>query len=86
VLPKWLLLTAAVSVFNSVQNLVTDNLTRQVYSRQPDLGECTPCAQRPAQTARTVNGLSSRTFAVWTLLAGIVRYHVAYHITEPAYV
>jgi hypothetical protein len=32
-----------------------------------------------------VTGLSARTFAVWTLLAGVIRFHAAYDIHNPTY-
>lgn len=34
----------------------------------------------------TVTGLSSRTFAVWSLLSGIVRIYAAYDVHNPMYV
>src|SRR5204863_2466843 len=33
-----------------------------------------------------VTGISSRTFAIWTLLSGIIRLYAAYDVYNPTYV
>lgn len=38
-LPKWLLFTSALGIFNSIQNLCTDKLTKRVYAGKPSEGE-----------------------------------------------
>jgi hypothetical protein len=40
-LPKWLLFTSALGIFNSVQNFFTDKLTKQVYANKPNEGTLT---------------------------------------------
>ncbi|KDQ15956.1 hypothetical protein BOTBODRAFT_107885, partial [Botryobasidium botryosum FD-172 SS1] len=65
-LPRWQLLVSSLAVFNTVQNLVTLSLTKRVYNGAP----------------HQVTPLQSRTFAVWTFTAAIVRLYCAYHITE----
>ncbi|TDL25542.1 Erg28-like protein, partial [Rickenella mellea] len=65
-LPKWQLLVAAMAFFNSAQNFWTLKLTRRVYNNAP----------------AEVSALQARTFAVWTLTAGIVRLYCAYHVNE----
>jgi len=67
-LPKWLLLVSALAVFNTIQNLVTLSLTKQVYSAKPD----------------EVTELSSRTFAVWSFTSAVVRFYCAYNISNKA--
>lgn len=34
-LPKWLLFTSALGIFNSIQNFCTDKLTKRVYANKP---------------------------------------------------
>ncbi|KAJ3487163.1 hypothetical protein NLI96_g3742 [Meripilus lineatus] len=69
-LPKWQLFVSVVALFNTVQNFATLKFTRRVYSGKPH--EVTP--------------LQARTFAVWTLLASVVRFYAAYHISvKPIY-
>ncbi|KAF3937944.1 hypothetical protein ABW19_dt0201555 [Dactylella cylindrospora] len=67
-LPKFLLFVSVVSVFNSAQTYSTLKFTKRVYSGKPF----------------EVNGLSSRTFGTWTLLAALVRFYAAYNISDPA--
>lgn len=38
-LPKWLLFTSALGIFNSVQNFCTDSLTKRVYANKPHEGK-----------------------------------------------
>lgn len=38
-LPKWLLFTSALGIFNSVQNFCTDTLTKRVYANKPEDGK-----------------------------------------------
>jgi hypothetical protein len=38
-LPRWLLFTSALGIFNSVQNFFTDKLTKQVYANKPNEGK-----------------------------------------------
>jgi len=64
-LPKWQLVVAVTAVFNSVQNFITLSLTRRIYGHVPP---------------HLVTPLQARTFAVWTLLSGIVRAYAAYNI------
>jgi hypothetical protein len=40
-LPRWLLFTSALGIFNSVQNYFTSKLTKQVYANKADEGEAT---------------------------------------------
>ena len=42
--------------------------------------------RRPALFTDPVTGLSARTFAVWTVLSGIIRLWAAYDIYNPVYV
>ena len=37
-LPKWLLFTSALGIFNSIQNFCTDTLTKRVYANKPHEG------------------------------------------------
>lgn len=37
-LPKWLLFTSALGIFNSIQNFCTDTLTKRVYANKPEEG------------------------------------------------
>ncbi|KAF3916595.1 hypothetical protein ABW20_dc0103336 [Dactylellina cionopaga] len=67
-LPKFLLFVSVVSVANSFQCYATLKFTKRVYSGKPF----------------EVNGLSSRTFGTWTLLASLVRFYAAYNISNPA--
>ncbi|KAI9865168.1 MAG: ergosterol biosynthesis protein [Trichoglossum hirsutum] len=66
-LPPWLLLISAVSLFNSAQNYTTTSLTKRIYAEQPK--QTTP--------------LSARTFGTWTALSSVIRLYAAYHITNP---
>lgn len=38
-LPKWLLFTSALGIFNTVQNFCTDSLTKRVYAGKPEQGK-----------------------------------------------
>ncbi|EPS36939.1 hypothetical protein H072_9538 [Dactylellina haptotyla CBS 200.50] len=67
-LPKFLLFVSVVSVANSMQCYATLKFTKRVYSGKPF----------------EVNGLSSRTFGTWTLLAALVRFYAAYNISNGA--
>jgi len=66
-LPRWLLFTSFLGLFNTVQNFVTLTLTQRVYANCP----------------HQVTPLQSRTFAVWTVTSGMVRAYCAYNITDP---
>ncbi|KAL4870029.1 hypothetical protein BDV12DRAFT_166911 [Aspergillus spectabilis] len=71
-LPKWLVLVSVVSVANSGQAYFSEAYTAQLYNgRLPD--------GRPHSNAH-----SSRVFATWTFLSGVVRFYAAYNITTPA--
>ncbi|KAI9323241.1 Erg28 like protein-domain-containing protein [Dichotomocladium elegans] len=63
-LPKWFLFTSALGIFNTIQNLMTDKLTKRVYANKPN--EVTP--------------LSSRFFATWTWSVSMIRIYVAFHL------
>ncbi|KAL1931969.1 hypothetical protein VTP01DRAFT_9025, partial [Rhizomucor pusillus] len=63
-LPKWLLFTSALGIFNSIQNFCTDKLTKRVYANKPV--EVTP--------------LSARFFATWTWSVSMVRIYAAFHL------
>jgi len=70
-LPKWLLVLSAMSVFNTIQTHRSLQLAEQIYTAPPK-------SSKPEVTP-----LSSRTFGTWTLLSAIVRFYAAYHINEP---
>lgn len=38
-LPKWLLFTSALGIFNSIQNFCTSSLTKRVYANKPEEGK-----------------------------------------------
>lgn len=40
-LPYWLAFVAVVSVYNTIQAFVSPTLTKRLYSRKPEEGECT---------------------------------------------
>ncbi|CEG73769.1 hypothetical protein RMATCC62417_09085 [Rhizopus microsporus] len=63
-LPKWLLFTSALGIFNSIQNFCTDTLTKRVYANKPH--EVTP--------------LSGRLFATWTWSVSMIRIYAAFHL------
>ncbi|CAM0141524.1 ergosterol biosynthesis protein [Umbelopsis sp. WA50703] len=65
-LPRWLLFTSALGIFNSVQNFFTDKLTKQVYANKPN--EVTP--------------LSGRLFATWTWSVSMIRIYAAFHLNN----
>ncbi|OZJ05361.1 hypothetical protein BZG36_01534 [Bifiguratus adelaidae] len=65
-LPKWLLFVASLGIFNSVQNFVTDALSKRVYAAKP--AEVTP--------------LAGRMFATWTMSVSMIRIYAAFHINE----
>ncbi|KAF8525851.1 Erg28-like protein [Hysterangium stoloniferum] len=65
-LPKWQLFVSGMAFLNSAQNLYTLSLTRRIYTQAP----------------QEVTGLQSRTFAIWTFTAAIIRIYCAYHINE----
>ncbi|KAJ2717186.1 ergosterol biosynthesis protein [Coemansia spiralis] len=64
-LPKFILLSAAFSVFNTVQCMLAPlGMTRRVYSRQP----------------QQVTPLTSHVFAAWTALSAVLRYQCAFNM------
>ncbi|ORZ11997.1 Erg28 like protein-domain-containing protein [Absidia repens] len=63
-LPKWLLFTSALGIFNSIQNFCTMSLTKRVYSGHPE--QVTP--------------LSARLFATWTWSVSMIRIYAAFHL------
>ncbi|KAF1804447.1 Erg28 like protein-domain-containing protein [Mucor lusitanicus] len=63
-LPKWLLFTSALGIFNSIQNFCTSSLTKRVYANKPE--EVTP--------------LSGRLFATWTWSVSMIRIYAAFHL------
>ncbi|KAJ2888380.1 ergosterol biosynthesis protein [Coemansia aciculifera] len=66
-LPKFIWLSAAFSVFNTVQCLVAPlGMTRKIYSQQPD--QVTP--------------LTSHVFAAWTALSAVLRYKCAFNMSN----
>ncbi|GMM52507.1 Erg28 protein [Starmerella bacillaris] len=68
-LPKWMLLISAVSIFNSIQCYLGDlSLSRRVYNNKPN--EVTP--------------LSNRTFGTWTAAVAVIRFYAAYNLSNPA--
>ncbi|CAG8457805.1 5830_t:CDS:2 [Ambispora gerdemannii] len=67
-LPKWMLLVAIIAVANTIQNLITLELTKRVYNARPE----------------EVTSLSSRTFAIWTFTSGVVRFYAAYNLNNKA--
>jgi hypothetical protein len=81
-LPTWQLFLAATSIFNTVQNFVTLNLTQRIYGNQPNEGTHAGTCRTLTDHHPTVTPLHARTFAVWTLTAAVVRGYAAYHIEE----
>ncbi|KAI7826688.1 hypothetical protein BX661DRAFT_183272 [Kickxella alabastrina] len=64
-LAKFIWLSAAFSVFNTVQCLLAPlGMTRRIYSRQPE--QVTP--------------LTSHVFAAWTALSAVLRYQCAFNM------
>ncbi|KAG0179365.1 ergosterol biosynthesis protein [Apophysomyces sp. BC1021] len=63
-LPKWLLFTSALGIFNTIQNFCTSSLTKRVYANKP----------------QEVTGLSSRLFATWTWSVSMIRIYAAFHL------
>ncbi|KAI9031928.1 Erg28 like protein-domain-containing protein [Phycomyces nitens] len=63
-LPKWLLFTSALGIFNSIQNYCTDSLTKRVYSGTPEL----------------VTPMTGRMFATWTWSVSMIRIYAAFHL------
>ncbi|KAJ1856976.1 ergosterol biosynthesis protein [Coemansia sp. RSA 638] len=64
-LPKFIWLSAAFSVFNTVQCMLQPlGMTRRIYSQQP----------------QQVTPLSSHLFAAWTALSAILRYKCAFNM------
>ncbi|RSH86256.1 ergosterol biosynthesis protein [Apiotrichum porosum] len=66
-LPYWLLITSAASVYNVAQNYVTLKQSKEVYGGKPDL----------------MNPLAGRLFGAWTAMAAVVRALAAYDISNP---
>ncbi|PLW20690.1 hypothetical protein PCANC_06379 [Puccinia coronata f. sp. avenae] len=66
-LPKWMMLVAAISILNGLQNYISLAGARKVYNRRSD----------------RVTPLQSRTFGTWTITAGLVRLYTAYNISNP---
>ncbi|KAJ1719294.1 ergosterol biosynthesis protein [Coemansia erecta] len=68
-LPKFILLSAFFSVFNTVQCLVAPlGMTRRIYSAQP----------------QQVTPLTSHVFAAWTALSAVLRYKCAFNMANEA--
>ncbi|KAG8998160.1 ergosterol biosynthesis protein [Tulasnella sp. JGI-2019a] len=67
-LPKWMLLVSAIAALNSLQNLLTVNVTKKIYSK------------RPTQ----VTALQARTSALWNFTSAVVRFQCAYNIHNKA--
>ncbi|KAI7865328.1 Erg28 like protein-domain-containing protein [Spinellus fusiger] len=63
-LPRWLLFTSALGLFNTVQNYCTSSLTKRVYANKPE--QVTP--------------MSGRLFATWTWSVSMVRIYVAFNL------
>ncbi|POV99468.1 hypothetical protein PSTT_13766 [Puccinia striiformis] len=66
-LPKWMILIAAVSILNGIQNYFSLTGARKVYNRRADC----------------VTALQSRNFGTWTITAGVVRLYASYNISNP---
>jgi len=66
ILPFWILITSAASVYNALQNFVISWQTKEIYELRS--AEVTP--------------LAARLFGVWTGLAAVVRFYAAYNITD----
>ncbi|KAJ2775909.1 ergosterol biosynthesis protein [Coemansia nantahalensis] len=68
-LPKLILLSAAFSVFNTVQCMLAPlGMTRRIYSQQP----------------QQVTPLTSHVFAAWTALSAVLRYQCAFNMGNAA--
>ncbi|KAJ1962782.1 ergosterol biosynthesis protein [Dipsacomyces acuminosporus] len=66
-LPKFIWLSAVLSVFNSVQCMVAPlGMTRKIYSQQP----------------QQVTPLTSHVFAAWTALSAILRYQCSFNMSN----
>ncbi|ORZ02625.1 Erg28 like protein-domain-containing protein [Syncephalastrum racemosum] len=63
-LPKWLLFTTTLGLFNTVQNYMTDSLTKRVYAGKPN----------------EVSPLAARFFATWTMSVSMIRIYAAFHL------
>ncbi|KZO96711.1 Erg28-like protein [Calocera viscosa TUFC12733] len=68
-LPAWNLIAASTAVIYAVQNLLSDKGSKLVYLNGAKQG--------------LVNPLQSRNFGIWSLTSGMVRFYVAYNITNP---
>lgn len=79
-LPKWLLFVSFMAVGNSIQSTLTKHFNLQIYNGKPTEGQFDSPVIRYQLTESTVTGVSSRTFAIWTLLSGIIRAYGAYYI------
>ncbi|ORY24681.1 putative ergosterol biosynthesis-related protein [Naematelia encephala] len=67
ILPYWLLLTSAASVYNVFQSYTTTWQSKEVYAGRS--AEMTP--------------LASRIFGSWTLTAAMIRTMAAYNVSDP---
>lgn len=92
-LSYWMLFVSILALFNTIQNFVTLSLTKRIYSARPDQGKLYAQFGNFQYSISIlevnvlfpnliVTALSSRTFAIWTLLSAIVRIYAAYNITE----
>ncbi|CAK9783131.1 unnamed protein product [Cutaneotrichosporon oleaginosum] len=66
ILPYWLLITSAASIYNVAQNYVTLKQSKEVYAGKPE--QMTP--------------LAGRLFGAWTAMAAVVRLLAAYDISN----
>ncbi|AET39420.1 Erg28p Ecym_4362 [Eremothecium cymbalariae DBVPG len=65
-LPKWLLLISVISVFNSIQTYVSQDLTRKVYEGKPS----------------ETTALSARMFGTWTFVSAVIRLYGVFFLHE----
>ncbi|KAI8384679.1 Erg28 like protein-domain-containing protein [Radiomyces spectabilis] len=64
ILPRWMLFTSALGIFNTIQNYCTSSLTKQVYGNKPE----------------QISALSGRLFATWTWSVSMIRIYAAFHL------
>ncbi|KAI4518786.1 Erg28-like protein [Schizophyllum commune Tattone D] len=67
-LPYWQLLVSVTAIINGLQNFFSMKAARKIYNN--------------VATNEPVTPLQARTFGIWTLTSGVVRWYCAYNIHQ----